>query len=66
MVFLAEWESRLDGAEKVAATEGAALLNNFGKTYWLFRCGRHGKEARRWIPQPVLGDWTKFNEILKL
>ena len=55
MVFLAEWESRLEQAEAVAGTPGAALLNYFGKTYWLFRCGRYGKEARRWILQLIEG-----------
>ena len=65
MVFLAEWESRLGEVKKVAATTGSPLLDYFGKAYWLFRCGRYGKKARRWTLQPVLGGCTKLPQILQ-
>ena len=38
-------------------------MNELGKTYWLLRNSRLGKEQRRWALMPVRGDLSRFDDI---
>lgn len=49
-----------------SGTEVGLGMNNFTRTFWLFRNGRYSERKRRWVLSPPVGnDYEKFDDILR-